>query len=41
MPTPCTEQVSDQKEQVAAFVSTNIKRNDNFFVDINYFDDFW
>ena len=32
MPPPCTEQVPDQKEQVAAFVSTNI-RNDNFLVD--------
>ena len=30
MPPPCTEQVPDQKEQVAAFVSTNIRRNDNF-----------
>ena len=33
MPPPCTEQVPDQKEQVAAFVSTNIRRNDNFLVD--------
>ena len=33
IPSICTEQVSDQKEQVAAFVSTNIKRNDNLFVD--------
>ena len=33
MPTPCTEQVPNQKEQVAAFVSTNIRRNDNFLVD--------
>ena len=30
---PCTEQVPDQKEQVATFVSTNIRRNDNFLVD--------
>ena len=33
MPPPCTEQVPDQKEQLAAFVSTNIRRNDNFLVD--------
>ena len=33
MPPPCTEQVPDQKEQVAAFVSTNIRRNDNFLVN--------
>ena len=33
MPRPCTEQVTDQKEQVAAFVSTNIRRNDNFLID--------
>ena len=33
MPPPCTEQVPDQKKQVAAFVSTNIRGNDNFLVD--------
>ena len=33
MPLQCTEQVPDQKEQVAAFVSNNIRRNDNFSVD--------
>ena len=33
IPNSCTEQVTDQKEQVAAFVSTNIRRNDNFLVD--------
>ena len=33
MPPPSTEQVTDQKEQVAAFVSTNIRRNDNFLVN--------
>ena len=33
MPPPCAEQVPDQKEQVAAFVSTNIGRNDNFLLD--------
>ena len=33
MPPPCTEQVPDEKEQVAAFVSTKIRRNDNFLVD--------
>ena len=33
MPPLCTEQVTDEKEQVAAFVSTNIRRNDNFLVD--------
>ena len=33
MPPPCTEQVPDQKEQVAAFVSTNIRRNDKLLVD--------
>ena len=33
MPPPCTEQVPDQKEQVVAFVSNNIRRNDNFLVD--------
>ena len=32
MPPQCTEQVPDQKKQVAAFVSTNIRRNDNFLV---------
>ena len=33
MPPPCTEQVPDQKEQVAAFVSTNVRKNDNLLVD--------
>ena len=33
MPPPCTEQVPDQNEQVAAFIFTNIRRNDNFLVD--------
>ena len=33
MPPPCTDQVPDKKEQVAAFVSTNIRRNDNFLED--------
>ena len=33
MPSPCTEQVPDQKEQVAAFVSTNIRRNENLIVN--------
>ena len=32
MPPPCTEQVPDQKKQVAAFVSTNIRRNENHIV---------
>ena len=33
MPSLCTEQEYDQKEQVAAFVSTNIRRNDKYLVD--------
>ena len=33
LPPPCTEQVPDQKEQVAAFVSTNIRRNENLIVN--------
>ena len=33
MPPLCTEQVHDKKEQVVAFVSTKIRRNDNFSVN--------
>ena len=33
MPNSCTEQVTDQKKQVAAFVSTNIRRNENLIVN--------
>ena len=33
MPPLCTEQVPNEKEQVAAFVSTKIRRNYNFLVD--------
>ena len=33
MPSLCTEQEGNQKEQVAAFVSTSIRRNDKYLVD--------
>ena len=33
MSNSCTEQVKDQKEQVATFVSTNVRRNENLIVD--------
>ena len=33
MPPRCTEQEPVEKEQVAAFVSTNIRRNDKLLVD--------
>ena len=33
MQNSCTEQVTDQKKQVAAFVSTNIRRNENLIAN--------